>query len=170
MPFAMQRYVFVTDGREEALKAADGARYVRRIAMAMRNKYGELEGAFLKETPAADEPELDEIAERLPDRRPRYGCGAAGARDRGPGAKSHQPVHGDPGTRQAQILTSIERFGAEVMPRLERRFGDLRRSATVPRHRPLFEWRSDDRSSARMITQATVRAGPRRNHAGWLGN
>ena len=126
MPFAIQRYVFVTDSREDALKAADGARYVRRIAMAMRNKYGELEGAFLKETPAADEPDLEEIARRLP-------IGDADtvaerlARDINALAPSHISLFmAIPGLSQAQILKSMERFGTEVIPRLEQRVGDLR--------------------------------------------
>lgn len=126
MPFAIQRYVFVTDSREDALKAADGARYVRRIAQAMRNKYGELEGAFLKETPAADEPELDEIAKRLPIGDPDTVAERL-ARDIEALGPSHISLFmAIPGLSQAQILQSMERFSNEVIPRLERRFGDLR--------------------------------------------
>jgi alkanesulfonate monooxygenase SsuD/methylene tetrahydromethanopterin reductase-like flavin-dependent oxidoreductase (luciferase family) len=125
MPFAIQRYVYVTDSRDDALKAADGARYVRRIAMAMRNKYGELEGAFLKEQPAADEPALDEIAARLPIGDPDTVAERL-ARDIEALNPSHLSLFmAIPGLSQAQVLTSIERFANEVVPRLERRFGDL---------------------------------------------
>jgi alkanesulfonate monooxygenase SsuD/methylene tetrahydromethanopterin reductase-like flavin-dependent oxidoreductase (luciferase family) len=126
MPFAIQRYVFVTDSREDALKAADGARYVRRIAMAMRNKYGELEGAFLKESPASDEPDLDEIAKRLPIGDPDTVAERL-ARDIEALGPSHISLFmAIPGLSQTQILKSMERFSSEVIPRLERRFGDLR--------------------------------------------
>ncbi|WP_173934540.1 LLM class flavin-dependent oxidoreductase [Chelativorans sp. Marseille-P2723] len=130
MPFAIQRYVFVTDSREDALKAADGARYVRRIAQAMRGKYGELEGAYLKEVPAADEPSLEEIAERLPIGDPNTVAERL-ARD----IELLNPHHiscfmAIPGLTQQGILASMERFGSEVIPLLERRYGDLSRLGT----------------------------------------
>jgi alkanesulfonate monooxygenase SsuD/methylene tetrahydromethanopterin reductase-like flavin-dependent oxidoreductase (luciferase family) len=137
MPFAIQRYVYVTDDREDALKAADGARYVRRIAMAMRNKYGELEGSFLKETPAADEPDLEEIAARLPIGDPATVADRL-ARDIATLSPSHISLFmAIPGLSQAQILTSMERFAEEVVPRLESRFGDLRNIGNAPSPTPL---------------------------------
>lgn len=127
MPFAIQRYVHVTDNHDDALKAADGARYVRRIAMAMRNKYGELEGAFLKEMPAADEPSLDEIVQRLPIGDPDTVAERL-ARDIEAVNPSHISLFmAIPGLSQAQILESMRRFGTEVIPRLQQRFGDLRK-------------------------------------------
>ena len=127
MPFAIQRYIFVTDSREEALKAADGARYVRRIAQAMRGKYGELDGAYLKEMPAADEPSLDEIAERLPIGDP-HTVAERLARDIDILGPDHISCFmAIPGLSQASILKSMERFGSEVIPLLEKRFGDLSR-------------------------------------------
>ncbi|MFI5015797.1 MAG: LLM class flavin-dependent oxidoreductase [Hyphomicrobiales bacterium] len=125
MPYAMQRYVFVTDDKKAALKAADGARYVRRVAQAMRGKYGELEGSFLKETPAADEPPLEEIVERL-----LIGDPATVAEKLVREIETLTPTHiscfmGIPGLSQAEILGSIGRFGTEVVPLLERHFGKL---------------------------------------------
>ena len=126
MPFAIQRYLFVTENREDALRAADGARYIRRIAMAMRGKYGELEGAFLKEMPAADEPTLEEIVARLPIGDPETVADRL-ALDIEKLNPSHVSLFmAIPGLSQKEILTSMERFGAEVIPRLEQRFGDLR--------------------------------------------
>ena len=61
MPFAMQVYVHVCDSNDEALEAADNARYVRRIALSMREQYAELDGAYLIEGPARGEPPLEEI-------------------------------------------------------------------------------------------------------------
>jgi len=127
MPFAIQRYVFVTDDKDAALRAADGARYVRRIAMSMRGKYGELDGAFFKEIPAADEPSLEEIAARLP-----IGDPDTVAERLAADIEAVNPTHismfmGIPGVPQSETLRSIERFGSEVLPRLTRRFGDLSR-------------------------------------------
>lgn len=125
MPFALQRYVFVTDDRDDALKAADGARYVRRVAMAMRNKYGKLEGAFLKEMPAPDEPPLEEIVERLP-----IGDPDTVAEKIACDIEALNPSHMScfmaiPGLPQKKILRSMERFAMDVLPRLERRVGAL---------------------------------------------
>jgi alkanesulfonate monooxygenase SsuD/methylene tetrahydromethanopterin reductase-like flavin-dependent oxidoreductase (luciferase family) len=126
MPFAVQRYVFITTDKEAALKAADGARYVRRIAQAMRGKYGELQGAYLKETPAADEPPLDEIVERL-----LIGDAETVAEKLTREIEAIGPTHiscfmGIPGLSQREILASIEQFGTRVVPLLEKRFGPLR--------------------------------------------
>ena len=51
-PYAVQRYVFVTNDRAEALRAADGARYIRRIATSMRDQYARVHGSWLEEIPA----------------------------------------------------------------------------------------------------------------------
>ncbi len=125
MPFAIQRYVCVTDSKEEALEAADGARYVRRIAMAMRGKYAEFDGAFLKEQPATDEPPLEEIVKRLP-----IGDAETVAQRIAADIEVLGPDHiscfmGIPGLKQGKILKSMERFGSEVLPLLTKRFGDL---------------------------------------------
>jgi alkanesulfonate monooxygenase SsuD/methylene tetrahydromethanopterin reductase-like flavin-dependent oxidoreductase (luciferase family) len=129
-PYAMQRYVFVTDDRAEALKAAEGARYIRRIAMSMRNKYGELDGAYLKEIPAPDEPPLDIIADRL-----LVGSAEVVAERLAAEIETLQPTHVSafmalPGIEQKRILKSMEAFGAKVMPLLNRRFGDLAKVGT----------------------------------------
>lgn len=131
-PFAMQRYVFITDNKAAALRAADGARYVRRVAMAMRGKYGELEGSFLKEMPAAEEPPLEEIADRL-----LIGPAERVAEKLVREIEALRPSHiscfmGIPGLSQAEAVASIEHFGAEVMPQLSRHFGDLAKIGAAP--------------------------------------
>lgn len=117
-PFAMQRYVFVTDRRAEALEAAEGARYIRRIAMSMRNRSAKLDGAFLQEQPAPDEPPLEEIAARL-----LVGDAEEVAEKLAREIGTLQPTHIScfmalPGMPQERVLRSMERFGAEVMPRV----------------------------------------------------
>jgi alkanesulfonate monooxygenase SsuD/methylene tetrahydromethanopterin reductase-like flavin-dependent oxidoreductase (luciferase family) len=117
-PFAMQRYVFVTDRRAEALQAAEGARYIRRIATSMRNRSAKLDRAFLQEEPASDEPPLDEIASRL-----LVGDAEEVTEKLAREIGTLKPTHiscfmAIPGMPQARVLRSMERFGAEVMPRL----------------------------------------------------
>jgi alkanesulfonate monooxygenase SsuD/methylene tetrahydromethanopterin reductase-like flavin-dependent oxidoreductase (luciferase family) len=124
-PYAMQRYVFVTDDKDEALKAADGARYIRRVAMSMRNRYGQLDGSFLKEIPAPDEPPLEVVADRL-----LVGSAETVAEKLVREIETLQPTHisafmAIPGIDQRRILTSMETFGAKVMPALAKHFGDL---------------------------------------------
>ena len=133
-PYAAQRYVFVTNDRAEALRAADGARYIRRIALSMRNQYARLHGAWLEEIPAADEPSLEAIADRLivgdAER-----CAAKLAEE----ITALKPTHiscfmAIPGIEPNRILKSMERFGGEVMPLLAKQFGGLDRvGAPEPR-------------------------------------
>jgi alkanesulfonate monooxygenase SsuD/methylene tetrahydromethanopterin reductase-like flavin-dependent oxidoreductase (luciferase family) len=126
-PYAMQRYVFVTDDKSEALRAAEAARYIRRVAISMRNNVARLDGAFLQEIPVPDEPPLQEIADRLI-----MGDAEICAEKLAAEISALQPVHIScfmalPGMPQLRTLRSMERFGAEVMPKLERHFGDLAR-------------------------------------------
>ena len=129
--------MFVTDDRAEALKAAEGARYIRRIAMSMRNKYGELDGAYLKEIPAPDEPDLGVVADRL-----LVGSAEVVAERLSAEIETLQPTHisafmAVPGIEQKRVLKSMEAFGAKVMPLLNKRFGDLAEVGTpTPRFAP----------------------------------
>jgi alkanesulfonate monooxygenase SsuD/methylene tetrahydromethanopterin reductase-like flavin-dependent oxidoreductase (luciferase family) len=130
-PYAAQRYVFVTDDRAEALRAAEGARYIRRVALAMRNQYARIQGAWLEEIPAPDEPSLEVIADRLivgdPER-----CAAKLAAE----ITELRPTHVScfmaiPSIEPKRILKSMERFGGEVMPLLSKHFGGLDRVGTA---------------------------------------
>jgi alkanesulfonate monooxygenase SsuD/methylene tetrahydromethanopterin reductase-like flavin-dependent oxidoreductase (luciferase family) len=133
-PYAAQRYVFVTNDRDEALRAADGARYIRRVALSMRNQYARVHGSWLEEIPASDEPPLDVIADRLivgdAER-----CAAKLTEE----IAALRPTHiscfmAIPGIEPGRILKSMERFGGEVMPLLAKHFGGLDRvGAAEPR-------------------------------------
>jgi alkanesulfonate monooxygenase SsuD/methylene tetrahydromethanopterin reductase-like flavin-dependent oxidoreductase (luciferase family) len=133
-PYAAQRYVFVTDDRDEALRAAEGARYIRRIAMSMRNQYARVHGAWLEEIPAPDEPPLETIADRLV-----VGSAERCAEKLAGEIAELRPTHlscfmAIPGIEPKRILRSMERFGSEVMPRLAKHFGGLERvGAAEPR-------------------------------------
>ena len=133
-PYATQRYVFVTDDRDEALRAAEGARYIRRVALSMRNQYARVHGAWLEEIPAPDEPPLEMIAERLI-----VGSAELCAAKLVEEITELRPTHiscfmAIPGIEPRRILKSMERFGAEVMPALSKHFGGLERiGAAEPR-------------------------------------
>ena len=133
-PYAAQRYVFVTNDRDEALRAADGARYIRRVALSMRNQYARVHGAWLEEIPATDEPPLHEIADRLivgdAER-----CAAKLTEEITALRATHISCFmAIPGIEPKRILKSMERFGGEVMPLLSKHFGGLDRvGAPEPR-------------------------------------
>ena len=116
VPFAIQVNVHVCDTDSEALEAADNVRYVRRIAMSMREQYAQLDGAYLIEAPAKGEVPLEaivqnaligppeKIAEQLIER-----------------IRVLQPTHFNtfqaPGALpHTRVMRSIERFMTEVVP------------------------------------------------------
>ena len=120
MKFAIQQYIFVTDDRGEALKAAEGARYIRRIAAAMRENYARLDGAFLEEIPAPGEPPLEEIMGRMIIGDAET-CAEKLVREVETLRISHLSCFMSlPGLPQRSILRSMERFGSEVMPKLQK--------------------------------------------------
>jgi alkanesulfonate monooxygenase SsuD/methylene tetrahydromethanopterin reductase-like flavin-dependent oxidoreductase (luciferase family) len=124
-PYACQMYVHVTDSKEEALKACEGARYIRRVAMAMRHEYGELDGSFLRETPAQDEPELTTMLERMV-----IGDVETCAQRLSEICRALRPNHISlfmqiPGIAHRSIMDSIRRFSTEVRPLLERELGPV---------------------------------------------
>lgn len=132
VPFAIQQYIFITEHRDEAIQAADGARYIRRIAMSMRNNVAKLEGAFLQEQPAAGEPPIEQLIDLM-----MIGDAETVAEKLIREFEVLRPTHLScfmalPGIPQARILRSMERFGAEVMPRIAKHFGGLDRIGAAP--------------------------------------
>ena len=61
MPFAAQRYVFVSDDRDERRAAAEQVRNVARMAGNLRRAQPLMHGAHLERPPIDDEPSLDDI-------------------------------------------------------------------------------------------------------------
>ena len=115
----MQRYVFVTDDKQEALKAAEAARYIRRVAMSMRNNVARLDGAFLQEMPAPDEPPLEEIASRLIVGDAETCAEKLTAEIDANCSRCMSVASWDCRTcRRIATLRSMEMFGTEVMPRI----------------------------------------------------
>jgi alkanesulfonate monooxygenase SsuD/methylene tetrahydromethanopterin reductase-like flavin-dependent oxidoreductase (luciferase family) len=130
VPFAAQMYVHVTDSHEEALEAADHARYVRRIAMSMREQYAVLDGSYLHEAPARDEPSLEVIAKNA-----RIGSPEKIAEQLVADIRRLKPTHlsffmAFGSLPQARIIKSMDRFASEVLPLVEKELGDLSKLGT----------------------------------------
>jgi len=120
MKFAIQQYIFITDERSEALKAAEAARYIRRIATAMRENYARIDGAYLQESPASGEPPLEELVDRMIIGDAET-CAEKLLREVETLRFSHLSCFmGLPGFPQRSILRSMEQFGTKVMPQLEK--------------------------------------------------
>ena len=65
-PFGMQRSVFVTDDRKEALFAAEQSLYTARLVMAFRGGYEKVNGYEIVPQPFDGEPSPEQIAGILP--------------------------------------------------------------------------------------------------------
>jgi alkanesulfonate monooxygenase SsuD/methylene tetrahydromethanopterin reductase-like flavin-dependent oxidoreductase (luciferase family) len=120
MPFAAQQYVYVTKNRNDALAAAEAARYIRRVAGAMRANSARLDGVFLQETPMPNEPSLEELADRLIIGSPETVAERLNAQ-----FEALKPTHWSlfmalPGIAPEKTMQSMELFGAEVMPLLSK--------------------------------------------------
>jgi hypothetical protein len=95
--------------------------------MSMRNNVARLDGAFLQEMPAPDEPPLEDIASRMI-----VGDAETCAEKLSMELTELQPVHvscfmGLPDMPQDRTLRSMEMFGKDVMPRIDRAVGGLAR-------------------------------------------
>src|SRR5262249_710177 len=66
MPLATQRFVFVTENRNEEIEAAEHILYTMRLALGLRFGTATLNGSILDERPVANEPSLEEILEHTP--------------------------------------------------------------------------------------------------------
>jgi alkanesulfonate monooxygenase SsuD/methylene tetrahydromethanopterin reductase-like flavin-dependent oxidoreductase (luciferase family) len=64
MPFAVQRLVFVTEDRGEALKAAEAARYTYRVVASVKGASPIFDGPFIREAPLAGEDTPETIADK----------------------------------------------------------------------------------------------------------
>ncbi|MDH3692903.1 MAG: LLM class flavin-dependent oxidoreductase, partial [Gammaproteobacteria bacterium] len=116
IPLAIQRYVYITDSREDALDAAECARFVGRTVANMVAGTPQLDGAFLKPLPFDGEPSLEEIVENL-----NIGDPETVAEKIINEVRIARPTHyscffrfGPMDGKRA--LRSIERFGSEVLP------------------------------------------------------
>jgi alkanesulfonate monooxygenase SsuD/methylene tetrahydromethanopterin reductase-like flavin-dependent oxidoreductase (luciferase family) len=123
--FATLRYCFVTDDKHEALTFAENARFQLRLSRYLRQGQTELNAAWLPEQASEGEMSPEEIAAGNPIGDPhrvaeRLVTEILGARP------SHIALYMTIGAvDHRQALRSIERFGAEVVPLIEREVGPI---------------------------------------------
>lgn len=132
MPLAVQQYIHVTDSRDEALQAAERARFVARMVAALRHPNLKLKGAHLDPPPLDNEQPLEVFRDNLIIGDAHYVAERLAAEIR-----TLRPVHyngffqfGDMPIRNA--ARSLERFGAEVLPLLSRELGASDQAAGRP--------------------------------------
>lgn len=125
MPVAVQQYIHVTDSHAEALEAAERARFVGRMVADLRRSDLVFEGCHLQTPPLPDEPPLETFRDNLIIGDPHH-VAARLVRE----IRRLNPVHyncffqfGD--MPIARALRSLERFGTEVLPLVERELGPL---------------------------------------------
>lgn len=119
MPLAVQRYIFITDSPHEASHAASCVRNLARAALPLSRARPSMDGPFLRLMPLNDEPPLDDFLDNA----------IIGSADYCAERLHHelttlQPTHlscfmGFAGIGRRETLSSLERFGAEVMPQLK---------------------------------------------------
>jgi alkanesulfonate monooxygenase SsuD/methylene tetrahydromethanopterin reductase-like flavin-dependent oxidoreductase (luciferase family) len=123
--FATLRYCFVTDDRRQALAFAENARYQLRLSHYLRRGQTELDQAWLPEEAYDGEMSAEEIAAWNPIGDPETVAGKLAAEIRAVGP-SHIALYMTIGAvEHGQAMRSIERFGAEVVPLVERALGPI---------------------------------------------
>ncbi len=120
VPLAVQRYVYVTRDRDEAREAAARMLDFARNATGLRRPGMTRGGAFLTPEPFEGEPTLDWLLEHAPFGPPEHVTSIL-ARD----IELLRPVHmtvytGFAGLDPRRALRSVELFGTEVIPALNR--------------------------------------------------
>jgi alkanesulfonate monooxygenase SsuD/methylene tetrahydromethanopterin reductase-like flavin-dependent oxidoreductase (luciferase family) len=125
LSFATLRYCFVTDDRKEALAFAENARDQLRLSHYLRQGQTELDRAWLPEEGYDGEMSPEDIAAWNPIGDPETVAEKLVAEIRAVGP-SHIALYMTIGAvDHGQVMRSIERFGSEVVPLIERELGPL---------------------------------------------
>ena len=116
MPFALQRSIYVTDDRSDALEAAERLRYVQRVIQALHHPDATFDGFHVREAPFPNEDPVQALVDKAIIGSPAH-CIERLLKD----IHVLQPTHLSctlqfGGLPQAKVLESMERFATEVMP------------------------------------------------------
>ena len=123
--FATLRYCFISDDDQEALAFAENARFQLRLSRYLRQGQTELSEAWLPEEGYDGEMSPADIVAWNPIGDPQTVAEKLVAEIQTVGA-THIALYMTIGaTDHARVLRSIERFGAEVIPLIEREIGPL---------------------------------------------
>jgi alkanesulfonate monooxygenase SsuD/methylene tetrahydromethanopterin reductase-like flavin-dependent oxidoreductase (luciferase family) len=127
LKFATLRYCYVTDDKAEALSFAENARYQVRQSRYLRQGQLALDSAFLPEEPFEGEMTPEELMAWNP-----IGDPETVAEKLANEIRAVDPAHiglymAIGASPHPGVMRSIERFGSDVLPRLEKAFGSLER-------------------------------------------
>lgn len=116
VPLTLMRFVYVTDKKDDARKAAEAFRYSTRAATAFRFNYAAFDGDAPRDIQAKDEPSLDEIIENAI-----IGDAETCARKIIDEAKAVRATHFScmmniGGMDRRMVTQSMEKLGADVLP------------------------------------------------------
>jgi len=117
---AIERFVYVTDSKPDALWAAEQFRYTVRAARALRFNYVELDGTTIRDIPAKEELPLEDIVANGIIGDPET-CAAKIVDEMRRARLTHYAcLVGVGAMEQAKVMRSLERIGAEVIPLVRR--------------------------------------------------
>ena len=126
-PIGLMRYMHIADDRKAAEDMADRALYSSRTSYAMRAEAPEIDGIFVKTGPLPDEPTVDALLDAIVVGDPET-CAERLALDIKVMNPAHIAFYVQPGGMpHKRVMRSLERFGAEVIPALEKAVGPLER-------------------------------------------
>ena len=132
MPVALQQYVHVTDSRAEAMEAAERARYVGRMVHGLRTSNLTLNGSFVEAPPIPDEPPLETFADNLLIGSPELVAEKLVAEIRHLNPKHYNIFFQFGDMPVARARRSLERFGKEVLPLVEKAVGPIAAIGEAP--------------------------------------
>lgn len=130
MPVALQQYIHVTDSREEALEAGERARYVGRMVHGLRTSQLALDGSFVIAPALPDEPPLETFVDNLLIGDPHHVAERLVAEIRHLNPSHYNCFFQFGDMPVARARRALERFGAEVLPLVEREVGPLAKIGT----------------------------------------
>lgn len=124
MPFAIQRLIYVTDARDDALDAAEHARYTHRIVASAKSGTPVLDRAFIREAAVLGEDEPEVIAEKamIGDVEKIAAMIVEDVQALGLSHLSCFMAFG--GLEPERVRRSMERFATEVIPAVAKALGD----------------------------------------------
>jgi alkanesulfonate monooxygenase SsuD/methylene tetrahydromethanopterin reductase-like flavin-dependent oxidoreductase (luciferase family) len=125
LDLAVQRFVYVTEDRREALAAAEHLRYTYRIAHGFRQGHMDFDRHVIDSVAVEGEPSVEEIAERAIIGGPEK-CAAQLIDE----VRTLRPAHIScvmqfGGLEIGKVMRSMEMMGEKVIPAMERELGDL---------------------------------------------
>ena len=125
MPLGVQRFMCVTESRDETMDYVDNARHQMRLASALRRRAEVMDGAMMNEIPIVDEVPIEEMADKL-----LVGdCETVAQRlcdEIRASRPSHMMFHFQVGgSSHAQALNTMEKLMSDIKPLVERELGPL---------------------------------------------